>query len=240
MNRWCIIGSLRSGTTQLQHKIFLKSPKLSITLGEYTHNQLQIYEDSDGIFDKRYNSFYSNERIEFRNRMQKLIETTNVSMVMKVFPQPWVLTDFDYNGFFKTLSKNNFKFICINRNFFSRTISLAMAKTTGLWHRQYTIQGLKKLGNVNTNAGINNKIILTPGMIDDCVDIIIRHDTFLKTLRPAETIDINYETINADCEKNRIPIVNTGPHIKTYNDSYADIIENYKEIKNMKEWTNYG
>jgi hypothetical protein len=240
MNRWCIIGSLRSGSTSLQHKIFLKLPKVAVTLGEYTHPQQQVYQDSSGTFFQKQNNFYSDERIKFRHTMQQLIETTDTSVVMKVFPQPWVLPNFDYINFFKILKDNNFKFIRIHRDLFSRAMSLAMAQTTELWHRQYTAQGLENLGNTIIQASVNNKIKLDPETFKECIDLIVKHDTALYNVMPLDTTIINYQTMNIDCKNAGIPIVTNGPHIKTYNDSYTDIIENYNEIKNMKDWATYG
>jgi hypothetical protein len=92
------------------------------------------------------------------------------------------------------------------------------------------------IGDATIQANSNNKITLETKNVKEGIKRLVRHDTALSSVMPNDTIIINYQTMDTDCENAGIPIVSEGPHIKTYNDSYHSIIENYNEIKNMEDW----
>jgi len=114
-----------------------------------------------------------------------------------------------------------------------------MAQTTGLWHRQYTKVGLQNLGKDIKLASISNKVVLDINVIENCIIDICKHDEAINEIMTKvgeHVYNVNYLTMDDDCETAGIPIVDKSPHVKTYDTDYADIIENYEEIKNLKDW----
>lgn len=243
-NRWCILGSPRTGSNLLEEAIFLGMPKinngLKIGLREYLGQDYHWYYDDSGE-DHTYQHNYEDEfRINFRkNILNTMISNPDTGFVLRVFFEPWFGCDKNYIEFLKTLEQQHFNFIKLKRNLFDKIISLTMSHYTNLWQR--TINGLdEEVFAINGNRIVANKqtkvtIPLTKfaknyyyytKMYDYYFDLYSKDIT---------CFDVNYETMEEDCKKLNIPFSLETSYIKTYKDDYADIIENYRELKDYFE-----
>jgi hypothetical protein len=243
VNRWCILGSPRTGSNRLEEAIFLKMPIIhnakKIMLKEFLQHDTQWYVDNTGK-DEIYNLKNNDDfRVNFRNEMNLIMETQpEVGFVMRIFFEPWFGADINYIEFLKTLETYNFKFIKLNRNLFDKILSLTVAEYTNLWQRTlnngiegFSINGEHREANKNTKitipmAKFARSYYYYTKMYDYYLDLYSKHISYY---------DINYETMEEDCKKLNIPFSDKNTFLKTYTDDYSEIIANYQELKNYFE-----
>ena len=234
-NRWCIIATPRSGSNYLEEMLYLsicKQGNLTMKLGEILHRVIWSYSDSEGSAFKLDSLYDSMVRTNFRNDLlTKLESDTNIGAVVRVFVQAHHLPDIDYKNFIDNLKSLNFNFIHLTRNTSDSAISLSMAQNTGLWHRH--IDGKHEVIDGNQNYANNPTIMNIPIPVvgSNYMDIKL-HDYYnSKILKDLEHIIIRYENILEDCKSNNLLIEENTKIKKLYQTDYADLIENYEEIK---------
>ena len=229
--RYCILTSPRSGSKLLEDTIFKMIAKSAtsdmpaIRLGEFLHNEVHEYFDTNNKKFSMTKPFDSNERVTFRQEMMDIVENKNNPMTMRIFPQPWHGVDY-LSTLLHTLKQNGFVFVYLERNLFDRAISLSVAQKTNFWTRLNYYTPRQPYIKISENNKINLKI-------DDVIteiQALIGIDFLLETLSTQfEGEIINYENFESDCNKIGIVPINTG-YEKTYEIEYKHLIENYDEV----------
>lgn len=139
-NRWCILGSPRSGSTRLIKSIFDKMPVIdgsyNINLHEFFHQTVQGYYTTSGKNEVYKYDYTDDFRASFRKDIFNIMNNEqNIGFTLKVFFDPWHGPDIDYVEFLKNLEQYNFKFIKLNRELFDKVLSMTMSEQTNIWHR---------------------------------------------------------------------------------------------------------
>lgn len=236
--RWCILSTPRSGTTYLE-KILVsnisKTNKSFLVLGELYHPVNWEYEEYiDNVRKELYSSKNLNDVIRqnfIKTMFERLSNNSDLGCTIRLFIESHIL-DIDYDEIVKKLENLNFKFVYLNRNTFDKTISLAMAETTDVWHRlSESNKSIHKFENTEFTA--NPKPIVIPSIVfAECYAHTKLHEyylePYLKNIKNISTI--NYDSMLLDCQSIGIDTKNDPGIKKTYDAGYESLIVNYKEL----------
>lgn len=241
-HRWCILGTPRSGSTRFEVSIFEALPTLPkgrrVRLAEYLSFEYALFHDTqEHIF--MHLPYDDPFRVNLRNRVEDLmINRPEYSFVLRIFFQDWMDIKIDYQSFLTTLQNNNFKFIKLEgRSQFDRTISWAMARSTGVWHRK-NVSGQEEYitkGDVSVITP-RNKLTIDPVWFKTLLDDTKLYDFHLE--KYASQLDhcvVNYDTMTEDCIKYGIPFRSGTLFTKTYDNNYSELIENYQELLDLSK-----
>ena len=236
-HRWCILGAPRTGSTRLEVSIFDALPTLPkgrrVRLSEYFSFEYAMFHDTqEHIF--QYLPYDDPVRINLRNKVEDLIiNRPEYSFVLRIFFQDWMNEKIDYQSFITKLQNNNFKFIKLEgRSQFDRTISWAMARSTGIWHRKSVFGQSEHIvrGDVSFISP-DNKLNIDPVWFESLLKDTKLYDSYLE--KYASQLDhcvVNYDTMAEDCVAHGIPFNDNTFFIKTYDNNYSELIENYQEL----------
>ena len=229
VNRWCILGTPRTGSHLLEQAIFLGMPKinneLKISLREHLQLDYHWYYDDSGK-DQTHRYKYEDEfRVAFRKNMLNIMKSNaDVGFVLRVFFEPWFGSEKNYVNFLRTLEQQNFNFIKLERNLFDKIISLTMSDYTNVWHRT--------IYSPNEEGLAESVTIPLPKFAKNYYYYTKMYDYYLDLYsKDMNCLTVNYETLEEDCKKLNIPFSYNTTYVKTYKDEYAGIIKNYQELK---------
>lgn len=250
-NRWCILGSPRSGSNYLEEIIYnnisigatVDIP--AVKLAEYFHlHWLYYYDSNQKTFVRNMeNTFLDDQGIEFRSRIDDLIVNSSRPMVMRIFPYLWHKKYIDIGNYVSFLKENGFKLLYLERSVFSRVISLSVAKTSNIWHK-YDVAG-----NVfyNTTDGNRPDVKVEPITLDlgnlagNFLETKLNDYCLGQLMAEHGGNVINYETIESDCQNLGIHIHKRTNIQKLYqNLDYSNIITNYQEAIQLLNCLNDG
>jgi len=243
-NRWCIIGTPRTGSNYLEDMLFWNmhnQKKFTIRLGELMHRTIWSYADSTGYYFKKDVLYDTDIRKNFtQDLFSRLSINSEFGAVLRFFVQTHYMPDIDYKLVIDQLKSLNFKFIHLTRNAFDSTVSLCMAQATNLWHR--SIQENSKVEIIDGNAEYAKnptKINIPLTVIGaNFIDISLNDYYNKGNLKNLEFIKIRYESMLEDCNANKIPITEETAIKKLHDQSYSELIENYDEIERFYEGLN--
>jgi hypothetical protein len=240
-NRWCIIGTPRSGSTRLENSILEHMPNYpdakKIQIAEFLHaNWMTYYEyKSDVPAIVQANDWSTPERLEFYHDMLDKMENSNDGFTLRIFPQAHIL-DHNYAEILKKLEECKFNFVKLTRNLFDRVISLCVAQSSDIWHRMYSEnQNIKFAGGPATSTySSTNKVFITTKMFVSNYIEMKTVDFFLDEVTTNfKCINVAYETMDQDCVRYNVPYSSRTHYLKTYDEPYSNIIKNYQELTDL-------
>jgi len=246
-NRWCIIAGTRSGSTWLEEMMWnaSKNNPGNIKLGEFILPRIAGNFDLNYSLDSDNNIIETNIPESFDSVKDFFIKRCNIlynsntkqSVAFRVFPQTWEYPEFSYLDFFKKLEDRKFKIISLNRNLFDRATSGYFMEHTKKIHRRIDWQTEPK----QFYSTMDNAFVNVEPLQKTYIDIADWSRIFLMCFyedndRRALTDQLNCPVINynralLDCIKYKIPVYPKTSLLKTYEEEYESIIENYEELK---------
>ena len=247
--RWCIISGARSGSTWLEEMIYNNFPNrnYSMKLGEPLEHSDDYFKSSghnhsialnlDGFIQLR-----RLENITFKDKedyLNYVIDTFNKGdprqdIVLKVFPQDWKLPKEYYIQFLSALETLGFKFINLTRRITDRAISWQVMQARSVvhkWNQNGTMFFSTTQGTDNPSEPEPNSITLDIKTFYDYMELTLSEDTFKEEiLKLFKHVDVRYDSLVDDCNRNNIPINKTTLVQKLYSTDYKNLIFNYNEL----------
>lgn len=248
-NRWCIVAGARSGSTWLEEMIYKSFPvrDYNIKLGEPLEH-VNSYANSSGhnhapaLNPDGFIELRRLENITFKDQtgyVDYLIDTFNngnslQDIVLKVFPQDWKLPKEEYTKFLCALNHLDFKFINLDRASVDRAISWQIMQERKVVHR-WTQEDSKffstLVGNTHITEPEPNSIVLDVNTFYNYMNLTLSEDTVKdEILKNFKHVDVHYNTLIDDCNRNNIPIDQETTVQKLYVNEYKKLISNYGEI----------
>lgn len=247
MTRYCILSIPRTGSTWIINSIgrCYSGLKNYISLDEFftpfVNDRARFNVDKNNIIY----STIENQSIEISNISNFINERLDIllkgdkhqPLILKYMYWPHGMTEILDLENLQKIKDHNITIININRNPFESTISLLVAKLTGVSHRWNTSTG----SWYTTNTG-NKKEIVEPKVSIAPLDFEALYVQFLIAYKNKQNMvdklgctTLNYSSMHLDCMYNKIPI-DIVPHAKKlYDIPYSVIIQNYEELLDLKQ-----
>lgn len=236
--RYCIVAGPRSGSTWLELILieYLKSINMNPTrLGEFLQPVVAKNEQftlADNNFIVHGKKHWATDQEAFEGRLSMLLHSDyNQPITMRLFPQNYFFEFVDYIDVAKKLATNNFKFISLYRNIFSRALSWAVMDQSSIIHLfkvnniQYhtTFQGKKDKTNVEP-------FYVCPKNFTRILLMAVRDDISRRLINEVvDAVEIDYDNLEQDIQQLKINVLPT--QISPVHElPYESLITNYDQL----------
>ena len=249
MNRYCIFAIPRSGSNWLAASIGQVYHTLPnyVYLGEFFTFH-KVNEDYKLNKNNNIIQFINDNRLddpnfmeEFKQRRLKILLEGNINqpLVLKNMYWKYPRTTHNYLKNLKKIQDHNIKILNLNRDPFDCAISIMVSDITGISHR-YEIEPNNPIlssNNIQTELDVPKE----GSIFIDKLEFKMTYNRYMtahkekqKIADKLKLINIEYETLIADCFRNRIQVKINSVCKKLYDMDYSKIIQNYDDLLKIK------
>jgi hypothetical protein len=247
MNRYCIFAIPRSGSNWLAASI----GQVYHTLPNYTYlGEFFTFHkvNEDYKLDSKNNIiwFTNDNRLddpnfmeEFKQRRLKILLEGDINqpLVLKNMYWKYPRTSHNYLKNLKKIQDHNIQILNLNRDPFDCTISIMVSDITGISHR-YEIEPIKtKLSSIKTELDVPKEGSIFIDKLEfkaTYYRYMTAHKEKQKIADKLKLINIEYNTLIADCFRNKIQVKINSVSKKLYDIDYSKIIQNYDDLLKLK------